>query len=110
MKSNLISQFKPKLINDYKPENLRIYTFNAGFKKKKKDLLILIFDKAVPVATAFSKTSMPSAPIIWDKKNNKGFCKVLIVNSANANAHTGAKGINEIEKYTKVASKVFKWE
>ena len=87
--------------------NLTIYTLRAGFKKKGKDLLIIVFDKAVPVANAYSQTSMPSAPIIWDKKNNNSFCKVLIVNSGNANAHTGTRGINQIEKYTKVASKIF---
>jgi len=107
MKSNLNSPFKPKSVKDYKPQDLNIYTFRAGFKKKGNDLLIIVFDKAVPVADAYSQTSMPSAPIIWDKKNNNSFCKVLIVNSGNANAHTGTKGINQIEKYTKVASKIF---
>ena len=107
MKSNLGSPFKPKSVKDYKPQDLTIYTLRAGFKKKGKDLLIIVFDKAVPVANAYSQTSMPSAPIIWDKKNNNSFCKVLIVNSGNANAHTGTRGINQIEKYTKVASKIF---
>ena len=59
------------------------------------------------MANAYSQTSTPSAPIIWDKKNNNSLCKVLIVNSGNANAHTGIRGINQIEKYTKVASKIF---
>ena len=86
---------------------MRIYTLKAGFKKKENDLLIIVFDKTVPVANAYSQTSMPSAPIIWDKKYNNSFCKVLIVNSGNANAHTGKRGINQIEKYTKVASKIF---
>ena len=107
MKLNLTSPFKPKIIKDHKPQDLKIYTFNAGFKKIHKDLLVIIFDKVVPVATAYSKTSMPSAPIIWDKNNNNGFCKVLIVNSGNANAHSGKRGINQIEKYTKIASKKF---
>ena len=97
MKSNLGSPFKPKSVKDYKPQDLTIYTLRAGFKKKGKDLLIIVFDKAVPVANAYSQTSMPSAPIIWDKKNNNSFCKVLIVNSGNANAHTGSRGINQIE-------------
>ena len=35
-------------------------------------------------------TTTPSAPIIWDKNNNKGLIVgPLIVNSGNANAHTG---------------------
>ena len=107
MKSNLSSPFRPKNLKDYRPKDLRIYTLKAGFKKKDTDLLIIVFDKVVPVASAYSKTSMPSAPIIWDKKNNHGFCKVLIVNSGNANAHTGIRGITQIEKYTKAASKIF---
>ena len=102
------SPFEPKYIKNYFPKNFKIYTFNAGFKKKNLDLLILVFDKIVPVASVYSKTSTPSAPIIWDKKNNKGYCKVLIVNSGNANAHTGLKGIKEIHKYAKISSKIFK--
>jgi glutamate N-acetyltransferase/amino-acid N-acetyltransferase len=47
---------------------------------------------------------MPSAPIIWDKKNNEGSCKALIVNSGNANAHTGKEGIQNIDKYVKALS------
>ena len=107
MKLNLPSPFKPKLIKDYKPKNLKIFTFNAGFKKNSNDLLILNFDKALSVVAAYSKTSTPSAPIIWDKKNNKGYCKSLIVNSGNANAHTGKKGLKLIDKYTKKASQIF---
>ncbi len=107
MKPNLSSPFKPKSIKDYRPQDLKIYTLRAGFKKKNKDLLVIVFDKVIPVAIAYSQTSMPSAPIIWDKKNNNNFCKALIVNSGNANAHTGTRGINQIEKYTKVASKIF---
>ncbi len=107
MKSNLCSPFKPKSIKNYRPHDLKIYTLEAGFKKNDKDLLVVVFDKLVPFVNAYSKTSMPSAPIIWDKKNNNNFCKVLIVNSGNANAHTGKRGINQIEKYTKVASRIF---
>ena len=107
MKSNFISPFKPKFIKNYKPKNIKTYIFKAGFKKDKHDLLILVFEKASPVVAVYSKTSTPSAPIIWDKKNNNGFCKVLIVNSGNANAYTGKQGINEINKYVKVASRIF---
>jgi len=108
MKISHQSPFKPKNIKNYFPQNLKIYTFNAGFKKKNKDLLVIVFDKVVPVASIYSKTSTPSAPIIWDKKYNKGYCKVLIVNSGNANAHTGQKGLKEIYKYVKVLSQIFK--
>ena len=45
---------------------------------------------------------MPAAPLIWDKKINKGNCKALIVNSGNANAHTGKQGLKNIDIYTSV--------
>ena len=95
------SPFAPKHYKDLNPKGFKIFTFNCGFKKKKDDLLIIIFDKLFNVACKYSLTSMPSAPIIWDKKNNKGACKALIVNSGNANAHTGIKGYENINKYTK---------
>ena len=101
----MISLFKPKKIKDFNPKGLKIYTFHAGFKKKNKDLLIIIFDKTINVSSVYSKTSTPSAPIIWDKKNNKGRVKALVVNAGNANAHTGKDGIKIIDKYVKALSK-----
>ena len=102
-----ISRFKSKTVKNFKSENVQFFTFNAGFKKNNDDLLLVVFRKAFPVATVYSKTTTPSAPIIWDKKNNKGLCKVLIVNSGNANAHTGNNGIISINKYVNFISKIF---
>ncbi len=101
----MISLFKPKKIKDFNPKGLKIYTFNAGFKKKDKDLLLIIFDRIINVCCVYSKTSTPSAPIIWDKKNNKGKAKALVVNSGNANAHTGNDGIKIIDNYVKKLTK-----
>ena len=97
MVNKMISIFKPKKIKDFNPSGLNIYTFNAGFKKKDKDLLLIIFDQIVNVCCVYSKTSTPSAPIIWDKKNNKGKAKALVVNAGNANAHTGKDGLKKIK-------------
>jgi len=101
------SIFKFPIIKNLTSTYIKFYTFHAGFKKKREDLLIVVFNSPVPVATVYSKTSTPSAPLIWDKKNNKGFCKVLIVNSGNANAHTGVRGIKVIDKYVRSAAKQF---
>ena len=101
----MISLFKPKKIKDFNPKGLKIYTFNAGFKKKDKDLLLIIFDRIINVCCVYSKTATPSAPIIWDKKNNKGKAKALVVNSGNANAHTGNDGIKIIDNYVKKLTK-----
>ena len=72
----IFSIFKFPIIKNLTSTHLKFYTFHAGFKKKREDLLIVVFDSSVPVAAAYSKTSTPSAPLIWDKKNNKGFCKI----------------------------------
>ena len=102
------SPFAPKQYKDLKPNGFKIFTFHSGFKKKKEDLLIIVFDKIVNVACKYSLTSMPAAPLIWDKKNNIGNCKALIVNSGNANAHTGKQGLKNISKYADQIAKLLK--
>ena len=102
------SLFSPKKYLNLKPNGLKIYTFHSGFKNKNDDLLIIIFDQPVNTAVVYSKTKTPSAPIIWDKKFNCGNNIGLIVNSGNANAHTGKKGLTIINEYTKYLSKLIK--
>ena len=104
MTKKYISPFKPKSFFKFKPQHFKIYTFKAGFKKKDKDLLVIIFNKLVPVSALYTKSSTPSAPILWDKKIENNSCKVLIVNSGNANAFTGIVGLKAIKNYAKVAS------
>ena len=107
IKNNQKSLFQFTQIKKFTSDFVKFYTFHVGFKKKRDDLLIAVFNNPVAVSAVYSKTSTPSAPIIWDKKNNKGYCKVLIVNSGNANAHTGKSGINSINKYTKIIAQKY---
>ena len=100
------SSFAPKNYKDLNPKGFKIFTFHSGFKKKNDDLLVIVFEKNINVACKYSLTTTPSAPIIWDKKHNKGQCRALIVNSGNANAHTGAQGLKNINKYTKQLAKL----
>jgi len=86
---------------------VKFYTFQVGFKKKREDLLLAIFNFPVPFSAVYSKTSTPSAPIIWDKNYTKDLCKVLIVNAGNANAHTGDEGIKNINQYVNEAAIFF---
>ena len=108
LKDNHNFLFKIKKAKNFKSKYLDFYTFHVGFKKKLDDLLVIVFKELTPLSAVYSKTSTPSAPIIWDKKNNQGFCKLLIINAGNANAHTGKNGIKAIDKYADVASKYFK--
>ncbi len=101
------SVFKPKHYSDILPKAFKIFTFNAGFKKHFNDLLIIIFDVPANSVSLFSKTTTPSAPIIWNKINNQKKTKALIVNSGNANAHTGDKGLKIIETYVKYLCNIY---
>ncbi len=107
LNKNNNSLFVFEKVKNFTSDLVTFYTFSAGFKKKSNDLLIALFKYSSAVAAVYSKTSTPSAPIIWDKKNNKGLCKLLIVNSGNANAHTGKEGIKSIDKYTSKAENIF---
>ena len=100
-----ISNFKPKKYQNFKPKGLKIYTFHAGFKNKLDDLLLIIFDNPVNFSCVYSKTSMPSAPIIWGKQHSRKSLKAIVVNSGNANAHTGSQGIKIINEYVDFLSK-----
>ena len=108
VKKNIESLFYFPTSSNFTSKNVKFYTFHSGFKKKHEDLLIVVFNLPVSVAAVYSNTSTPSAPIIWDKKNNKGLCRVLIVNAGNANAHTGLRGLKNIDIYAKKAASFFK--
>ena len=107
LNKNNVNLFKFPSVSKLKSKYIKFYTFHTGFKNKHDDLLIVVFKNSSTVSSVYSKTSTPAAPIIWNKKNNKGLCKILIVNSGNANAHTGKDGIQKINKYTKIIAKEF---
>tara|TARA_B100000242_G_scaffold75396_1_gene48851 strand:- start:84 stop:1127 length:1044 start_codon:yes stop_codon:yes gene_type:complete len=48
---------------------------------------------------------MPSAPIIWGKQHSRKSLRAIVVNSGNANAHTGSQGIKIINEYVDFLSK-----
>ena len=56
MVNKMISIFKPKKIKDFNPSGLNIFTFNAGFKKRDKDLLLIIFDHIVKITHRLNLT------------------------------------------------------
>ena len=58
MKNKYISPFKPRKISNVKTSGLKIYTFNAGYKKFKDDLLVIVFNEPVKLAAVFTKSSM----------------------------------------------------
>ncbi len=76
-------------------DGLRIETASAGIKyPNRTDLLMMVFDTPAAVAGVFTRSKCPSAPVDHCRTSlPRGKARVLVVNSGNANAFTGSKGV-----------------
>lgn len=78
------------------PRGFKGGALHCGIKKKKKDLA-LIYSEIPAVAVGFFTTNkVKAAPLIIDiKQLRKDVAQAIIINSGNANACTGEKGIKD---------------
>ena len=69
-------------------------SINCGIRKNKKpDLILVTMQEGTSAACTLTRSKMPSAPVNWCKKiRGYGRARALVVNSGNANAHTGEYG------------------
>lgn len=79
----------------------------AGIKRVEKPDLALIFSETVcNVAGVFTKNRFPAAPLLLDRKHlRKKKGQVIIANSGNANAFTGARGERDAEAMAEAAAR-----
>ena len=73
----------------------------AGLKRSgKADMALIVSDNEAEFAGAFTTCVFKSAPVLVCEKRAKqgGKVKAVIINSGNANACTGAKGVESAEK------------
>ncbi len=93
---------------------LNFATCCSGTKyENRDDLLLIVLDSGSHVCARFTVSSMPSAPVIWSKKNirktqNINQNLVLLVNAGNANAFTGKQGLLACKKKAMALSNIFK--
>jgi glutamate N-acetyltransferase / amino-acid N-acetyltransferase len=87
---------------------VRFATLAAGVRYAgRTDVMMALFDEPVAVAGVFTRSKCPSAPVDWCRAQLKGgMARALIVNSGNANAFTGHKGIEAVEVVAEAAAKV----
>ena len=74
---------------------------------KRNDSLVIALDEKSKISGKFTANSFQAAPIKVAKRNLKSLLpgkKVLLINAGNANAATGLKGINDVQKYCKEIS------
>ena len=80
-------------------EGVTIATAEAGIKyRNRTDVLLMRFEEGTSVAGVFTTSKCPSAPVDHCRLALKaGTARALVVNSGNANAFTGKKGVATCE-------------
>lgn len=81
----------------------------AGIKKNgKDDLVVIVFDEGAVCAASFTKNAFCAAPVTLAKKHlAQQTPRALLINSGNANAGTGEKGMqNAIQSCVWLAEKL----
>ena len=76
----------------------------CGIKRKRKDLSMILSDVPCTYAGVFTRNIVKAAPVIWNQQILEQGTKVrgLIVNSGNANACTGIKGMEDAETMARI--------
>jgi len=81
------------------PEGFTFSSVEAGIKYEGRDDLALIYcEKGANVSGVFTTNIVKAAPVIYSKKllnENKEKFNAILINSGNANACTGDKGLKD---------------
>ena len=90
------SPLAPESVPDLPPiAGVKLATAQAGIKyKDRTDVLLVSVAEGSSVAGVFTRSKAPSAPVDWCRSIlGNGIGRALIVNSGNANAFTGQRGV-----------------
>ncbi|HRK70955.1 MAG TPA: bifunctional glutamate N-acetyltransferase/amino-acid acetyltransferase ArgJ [Micropepsaceae bacterium] len=102
-----VSPLAPAKYQQLRPiAGVRLGTGMAGIKyKNRTDLLTVVLAPKTQVAGVFTRSKTASAPVDWCRKSlRQGQARLLVVNSGNANAFTGAKGVEAVTQTAEAAS------
>ncbi len=81
----------------------------AGIKKRKKDVALIYSEKEANASAVFTTNKVKAAPVILDMERiKKGVAQAIVVNSGNANACTGEKGLEDAINMAKKVSQLLK--
>ena len=101
-----VSPLAPKAITTLPViEGARFASGAAGIKYQgRTDVTLVLFDEGTAVAGVFTTSKCPSAPVDWCRRNLAGGrARALVVNSGNANAFTGRKGVEAVRLTAELA-------
>ncbi len=91
---------------DYKVPGFLFSGIAAGIKKNgKRDLGLIYSDTPAQVAGLFTTNAVKAAPVLLDRgRLKRGLCQAIVVNSGNANACTGSRGLEDARKMTSLVA------
>ncbi len=101
------SPFAPKQPAILPPlQGIRLAAIEAGIRYQgRKDVLLAVFPEGTQVAGVLTRSKTASAPVDWCRKQlAHGKARALVVNSGNANAFTGMRGEQIVEKTARLAA------
>jgi len=81
---------------------------SCGIRKAKKDLGMVVSSSPATVAGVFTLNKTQAAPVVVDKSQLKrsNICSAVVINSGNANACTGERGLNDAWNMVRLTAQV----
>ncbi len=88
-------------------EGVRFATAEAGIRyRNRRDVFLALLAEGTEVAGVFTRSKCPGAPVEWCREALKGGrARALVVNSGNANAFTGQKGREAVQRTAEIAAR-----
>jgi glutamate N-acetyltransferase / amino-acid N-acetyltransferase len=88
-------------------EGVRFASVAAGVRYAgRTDVMMALFDEPAQAAGVFTKSKCPSAPVDWCRDKLKGgLARAVVVNSGNANAFTGHRGLSAVAEIGQAVAK-----
>src|SRR4030042_6411432 len=92
---------------DFKVNGFLCSGISAGIKKDgKRDLGLVYSELPAQVAGLFTTNAVKAAPVQLDMERiKKGLCQAIVVNSGNANACTGSRGLKDAKRVSWLVAK-----
>ena len=87
---------------------VRLGVAESGVRYRgRSDLLVAVLDPETAIAGCFTISKTRSAPVDWDKANLAGGrARAMLVNAGNANAFTGARGVQTVASTVEALSRL----
>ena len=94
----------------YWPRGFTLSGINAGIKPQRKDLMLMLSDGPASTAAVFTTNLCCAAPVEISKRHlvaSAGRMRAVICNSGNANAATGARGLDDASRMAAATAAAF---